>query len=756
MIRLLLCLVFLLVTFSFPAPRLIYAAERCFPEAAPAISACIDGRMRSFWEAQGGLPIFGYPLGPARPADGPAGPITVQLFERAQLEYHPQNAPPYDVLLGRLGGDLLALRNEPPAAREAPRNGCRHFSEVGLNVCPTFLATYTGYGLDLGQPGISPAESLGLFGLPLTPPRPERLADGRTYTVQWFERARFEDHGAGGVRLGLLGAEQSRGVAPAIVAARAPAVAPGGFVQATGDQLTVMGQPVFIKGVNYYPQGRPWKEMWTGWDAPQMERELRMGRDQLGINAVRVLLPYDLAERGGVGIVNELVLSRLRELSQIASDLELRLIVALFDFDNSFPPPDSREDAAHREYLRLLLGNFIGDDRIMAWDLHNEPDNYAAWTREGRQDQVLDWLGRMADAARQLAPNHLITVGMGHYENLLIPGPDGRRVIDYSDLVSVHSYNAADAARQLDAVRRSTAKPILLEEFGWPTGPVCAVRDYTEAQQEWVYRTFLEASAGRVAGVVAWNLRDYHAGPTARWDTREEHYGLFRADDSLKPAAAAFAATLAPALPSAYKTTVALTSNNPRPPSGANAPILINASGHYVKAEFRQIWEQLNGRYNLGLPLSDGFVRQSDRRVVQYFSGAVLEIHPSVRDDPNWPFLTPEQQLFLLVRPADIGAAYTAGRSFPPQTGAPRDPGYHSPETGYSVDPTFRRYYDALGGSWRFGAPISGKLDEQVGGVTMQVQYFRNGRLERNPTSGAIEVGNIGVWAWEIQCAFAP
>jgi hypothetical protein len=756
MFRLILCCVLLLVTFSFPAPRPVHAAARCFPEVAPQIADCIDGRIRSFWEAQGGLPIFGYPLGPARRAAGPNGPITVQLFERAQLEHHPQNTPPDDVLLSRLGGNLLAARAEPTPAGEAPRTGCRHFPEVGLNVCPPFLNTYASYGLNLGQPGISPAESLGLFGLPLTPPRPERLADGRIYTVQWFERARFEDHGVGGIRLGLLGVEQSRSAAPSVFAARTPAVAPGGFVQATGDQLTVNGQPVFIKGVNYYPQGRPWKEMWVGWDALQMERELRLGRDQLGINAVRILLPYDLAERGGVGIVNELVLNRLRELSQIASNLELRLIVTLFDFDNSFPPPGSRGDAAHREYLRLLLGNFVGDDRIMAWDLHNEPDHYAAWTREGRRDQVLDWLGRRADEARRLAPNHLITVGMGHYDRLWIPGPDGRRVIDYSDVVSVHSYNAADAARQLDEVRQRTSKPILLEEFGWPTGPTCAVRDYTEAQQEWVYRTFLEASVGRVAGVVAWNLRDYHAGPTSRWDTREEHYGLFRFDDTLKPAAAAFAAVPAPALPSAYKSDVALTSNNPRLPTGTNAPIFIAESGHYVKAEFRQIWDLLNGRYNLGLPLSEGFIRQGDRRAVQYFSGAVLEIHPTARDDPNWPFLTPEQQLFLLVRPADIGAAYSAGRSFPRQTGVPRDPDYYAPETGYTIDPTFRRYYDSFGGAWRFGPPISGKLEEQVGGVAMQVQYFRNGRLERNPVSGAIEVGNLGVWAWGVQCAFAP
>ena len=45
-----------------------------------------------------------------------------------------------------------------------------------------------------------------------------------------------------------------------------------------------------------------------------------------------------------------------------------------------------------------------------------------------------------------------------------------------------------------------------------------------------------------MAGVLAWTLRDFDAGPTARYDTREEHYGLYRADGSLKPAAAFFKA----------------------------------------------------------------------------------------------------------------------------------------------------------------------------------------------------------------------
>ena len=48
--------------------------------------------------------------------------------------------------------------------------------------------------------------ALQYFGLPFEPTRQEVLSDGHSYTVQWFERARFELHGDR-VLLGLVGYE---------------------------------------------------------------------------------------------------------------------------------------------------------------------------------------------------------------------------------------------------------------------------------------------------------------------------------------------------------------------------------------------------------------------------------------------------------------------------------------------------------------------------------------------------------------------
>ena len=63
----------------------------------------LGGSFKRYWETQGGLPIYGYPIS----EEIQEGGLTVQYFERARFEYHPTNPAPYDVLLGLLGTTSL-------------------------------------------------------------------------------------------------------------------------------------------------------------------------------------------------------------------------------------------------------------------------------------------------------------------------------------------------------------------------------------------------------------------------------------------------------------------------------------------------------------------------------------------------------------------------------------------------------------------------------------------------------------------------
>lgn len=186
------------------------ANARCFE----ATGYCIDGRIREYWEQNGGLTVFGLPIGPQQPMNIEGKTVQAQWFERNRLELHPENAPPYDVLLGRLGAARLAQQDYDwqTVPRDAPQEGCRFFEETGRNVCGDILTAWRASGLELdGQRGFNENENLALFGLPLTGMLKLTYPDGREFQVQYFERARFELHPENAppfhVQLGLLGSE---------------------------------------------------------------------------------------------------------------------------------------------------------------------------------------------------------------------------------------------------------------------------------------------------------------------------------------------------------------------------------------------------------------------------------------------------------------------------------------------------------------------------------------------------------------------
>jgi len=214
-----LLLLALLLSFALlPGSGLARAAEeRCFPET----SQCIAGRFREYWEQNGGLSVFGFPITPARAEvnrDTGQSYLT-QWFERNRFELHPENGAPYDVLLGRLSDERLRLMGVDWQAQPregGPKAGCLWFEQTGRNVCDQanglgFKSYWRTHGLKdslLDARG----RSLALFGLPLTEATMQVSPwDGRVFLIQWFERARFEWHpdepDTYKVLLGLLGNE---------------------------------------------------------------------------------------------------------------------------------------------------------------------------------------------------------------------------------------------------------------------------------------------------------------------------------------------------------------------------------------------------------------------------------------------------------------------------------------------------------------------------------------------------------------------
>ena len=154
-----------------------------------------------YWQANGGLALFGYPISEpfteVSPADGK--PYTVQYFERNRFELHPEYAgTPYEVELGLLGSETTQGRSFDPAPPPTISTDTRlYFPETKHSLTSDFLQYWQENG------------GLAVFGYPISEPFQEvSPTDGKTYLVQYFQRNRFAPENAAtpyNVLLGLLG-----------------------------------------------------------------------------------------------------------------------------------------------------------------------------------------------------------------------------------------------------------------------------------------------------------------------------------------------------------------------------------------------------------------------------------------------------------------------------------------------------------------------------------------------------------------------
>ncbi len=176
-------------------------AQQTFPQTGKTVR----GGFLAYWYSNGGLAQQGLPLTDEFEETNPGNGKTyrVQYFERARFEAHPENPAPYNVLLGLLGTEQFAAKYPQggPARAEACASGAQQFAQTGRCVSGLFYAYWAAHG-GLAQQGLP----LGAEFAEVNP------SDGKTYNVQYFERARFEYHPENAtpytVLLGLLGGEQ--------------------------------------------------------------------------------------------------------------------------------------------------------------------------------------------------------------------------------------------------------------------------------------------------------------------------------------------------------------------------------------------------------------------------------------------------------------------------------------------------------------------------------------------------------------------
>ena len=226
-----------------------------------------------------------------------------------------------------------------------------------------------------------------------------------------------------------------------------------------------------VRGVNYVPSNavNP-TQMWSELDAATIDRELAFA-EELGLNSIRAFLQYVVYEGDAAGF-----LDRFDVVLGLAGSHGLSVMPVLFDdcwLDEPFlgdqapEPRPGRHNPywqrspgkrrlglafrpALRRYVEDLLGRFGRDERIIAWDLYNEPE--AADPSVALVRDVFAW-------ARSVGPSQPLTACW--YGALL------------SDITSIHFYvspmrEPEEARRRIESARSFERPVVATEALGRP------------------------------------------------------------------------------------------------------------------------------------------------------------------------------------------------------------------------------------------------------------------------------------------------
>jgi phosphate transport system substrate-binding protein len=162
-----------------------YAQPNCQTFSQTKQQVC--GKFLDYWNKNGGLAQQGYPISAElqQKSDVNGKTYTTQYFERAVFELHTENQAPYDVLLSLLGTLQYQSRYGKAGApnQKVSTDNPLKFAATGHSVGGKFRAYWESRG------------GLPQQGYPISDEFQEKnQTDGKTYTVQYFERAVFELH----------------------------------------------------------------------------------------------------------------------------------------------------------------------------------------------------------------------------------------------------------------------------------------------------------------------------------------------------------------------------------------------------------------------------------------------------------------------------------------------------------------------------------------------------------------------------------
>lgn len=237
----------------------------------------------------------------------------------------------------------------------------------------------------------------------------------------------------------------------------------------------------WLVGCNYLPSTavNP-TEMWLAdsFDPETIDRELGWA-NAVGMNTVRVFLQYVVWEDDPEGLKR-----RMEEFLSIADKHGLTTMFVFFDdvafsgdepylgpqkdpvpntHNSQWTPSPGHERAVDRstwpelaEYVRDIVSTFRADERVLIWDVYNEPGNSEMGQR------TLPLLRESFSWVRAADPTQPVTAGVNWDPNRTEQNRIGS---EHADVISFHDYSELEFTKERLADLEAYDRPLLCTEW---------------------------------------------------------------------------------------------------------------------------------------------------------------------------------------------------------------------------------------------------------------------------------------------------
>uniref|UniRef100_F4C8Y8 GH10 domain-containing protein n=1 Tax=Sphingobacterium sp. (strain 21) TaxID=743722 RepID=F4C8Y8_SPHS2 len=236
-------------------------------------------------------------------------------------------------------------------------------------------------------------------------------------------------------------------------------------------------------------------EMWQAdsFDTLTINKELGWAAD-LGFNTVRVYLHDLLYEQDSAGFLN-----RMDTFLEIADKHHIKPLFVFFDScwdpfpklgKQRAPKPhvhnsgwvqspgsevlkDSTQYPKLERYVKGVVTHFAQDNRILGWDVWNEPNNpnkssYGKVELENKDKYVYELLKKTFDWARASQPSQPLTSGLwdgGDWSDSTALTEIQRLQLEASDIISFHNYEDPASFEARIKQLEKYGRPILCTEY---------------------------------------------------------------------------------------------------------------------------------------------------------------------------------------------------------------------------------------------------------------------------------------------------